>query len=57
MSTVLIIVALLIYAGPCALMYLVGRRSGYDQGYADGQKSRRSDNDWGILNPGDGYRK
>ena len=57
MSTALIIVGILVYAGPCALMYLVGRRAGYDQGYMDGRKAGRPDPDWTIPNPGDWYQR
>ena len=42
MSTTLIIVMALLYAGPCTLVYLLGRRSGFEQGLKLGMKSQQS---------------
>ena len=53
MTTVLTVLGILLFSGPCALAYIVGKRAGYDQGYRDGRKDGHQDCDWGIPNPGD----
>jgi hypothetical protein len=52
MSTVLIVVGILIYAGPCALCYILGRSQGYGDGFEAGKKeSRREDDGFHIPDP------
>lgn len=57
MSTVLVIVGILVYAGPCLLFWLLGKRAGYEQGYRDGRADERNGTRWNIPNPGDGYQR
>ena len=57
MSAVFVIIGILVYAGPCALAYLIGKQRGYEQGVSDGRKEARPNTDWNIPNPGDWYRK
>lgn len=65
MSTVTVIILVIVYAGPCMLLWHLGKRDGYEDGrnqgykdgYEDGRKQGRIDCDWSIPNPGDGYQK
>ena len=57
MSTTLVIIGLLIYAGPCALFWYLGKRAGYSDGFRDGREEGHRDCNWGIPNPGDGYER
>lgn len=34
MTAVVVIIGFLVYAGPCALFYLLGKQQGYQQGLA-----------------------
>lgn len=38
MTTVVVLIGILVYAGPCALFYLLGKQQGYNQGLAAGSQ-------------------
>ena len=62
MTTVLVILGILLYAGPCTLVYLAARRSGYEQGFRDGtadarraaQEFGKHYSDWTVRNGSNG---
>lgn len=47
MTTVFVILGILLYMGPCTLVYLVARRSGYEQGFRAGCEATRRSNEIG----------
>lgn len=51
MSTVLVIIGILVYSGPCALAYYLGYRKGYDRGSGDGAQLEREKHRMDIPNP------
>lgn len=64
MSTILVFLGILLYAGPCMLFWHLGKRAGYEDGrsqgykdgYKDGRKQGHVDRDWDIPKPNDFYR-
>lgn len=49
MTTVVILIGILVYAGPCALFYLLGKQQGYNQGLAAGTQmsaNQQQNNGW-----------
>ena len=58
MSTILVILAVLFYAGPCMLAYHLGKKQGYSDGYLDGEQAgiQKEKSKWDIPKPNDFYR-
>ena len=51
MTTVVILIGILVYAGPCALFYLLGKQQGYNQGLAAGTQMSANQQQCGGWNP------
>ena len=51
MTTVVILIGILVYAGPCALFYLLGKQQGYNQGLAAGTQMSANQQRCGGWNP------
>lgn len=51
MTTVVVLIGILVYAGPCALFYLLGKQQGYQNGLAVGSQMGANQQQCGGWNP------